>query len=986
MKYLFLLLFLFSFLYPQKLEKVKLQLQWKHQFEFPGFYAAKEKGFYKKAGFDVEFIEFDENMNIVEEVLSGNADFGLSFSSIIIDYIQGDPIIMLANFFKQSPLVLATQKNIKLPSDLKNKKIMGLLDSSHKRTVLTMLNKFDININDFIHYPREFSVNAFVDKKVDAISIFTTNEIYELNKLGVKYNILDPAVFGSKFYDLNLFTKKDNAEYNRKKVKAFKDASIKGWKYALENKEELVDIILQKYNTQNKTKEALLFESKQIEDLMLTKVYSIGSIDLNQLNFIADTFTQSQLIEKLPKKRLEKFIFEDNIQALYLTDKQKEYLNYKKKIKMCVDPNWMPLDGIKEGKHMGIAADFMKNISNKIKIPIKLVITDSWKESLIKVKKRDCDILALSQKTPSRTKYLNFTSPYLKTPLVLATKKGKSFINDIKKINNKKIAIVGNYSMYEILKNKYPDMNLIQVQSVEEGLKKVQQEKFFGLLDNSIVINNEIQKYHLKDIAITGQFQESFNLSIASRNDEILLNEILEKTLNSIDSITREKIFYKWNNLEYDITIDYNLIAQILFISIVILALILYWNLKLKEEIKKRKKIERDLKESEQKFKLLFNKVPIFLNSFDSDGKITLWNEECSKVFGWQFDELKNYSNPLELFYPDKVLLNRVKNSFKDLDSILFKEWTPQTKEGKKLVTKWANIPLHNGEVINVGYDITQQREYEIELRKKNSELKKAHNRYKELNSELEDKIKAEIQENTKHQVTIMEQSKLAQMGEMIENIAHQWRQPLAEINSTVLLLDATLSNKKVLDSEIEEKLLEIENLTKYMSNTINDFKNFFDPNKEREEFNIYENIQKTLKILNRRLSYYKIEVEIKVDRNISLNAYPDELNQVLLVLLNNSIDAFSEKKVPLPLIEIFLRDTKKALILYIKDNAYGINNKIIDKIFEPYFTTKHKSQGTGLGLYISKMIIEKGFNGRISVKNEDEGVCFILELPKGES
>ena len=88
----------------------------------------------------------------------------------------------------------------------------------------------------------------------------------------------------------------------------------------------------------------------------------------------------------------------------------------------------------------------------------------------------------------------------------------------------------------------------------------------------------------------------------------------------------------------------------------------------------------------------------------------------------------------------------------------MFKEWTPQTKEGKKLVTKWANIPLQNGEVINVGYDITQQREYEIELRKKNSELKKAHNRYKELNSELEDKIKAEIQENTKHQVTIMEQ------------------------------------------------------------------------------------------------------------------------------------------------------------------------------------------------------------------------------------
>ena len=908
------------------------------------------------------------------------------FLPIIINYIKDEPIVLVANFFKQSPLVLVTQKNIKLPSDLKNKKIMGLLDSTHRRTVLTMLKKFDVNKNDFIHFPREFSLNTFIDKKVDAISIFTTNEIYTLNKLGIKYNVLDPAVFGSKFYDLNLFTRKDKVMYSKEKVKAFKDASIKGWKYALENKEELVDIILKKYNTQNKTKEALLFESTQIEDLMLTKVYPIGSIDLNQLKLIADNFTQARLIEKVSKEELKKFVLNENIDNIDLNFAEKKYLSDKKKIKICVDPSWMPLEGIKENKHIGIAADFIKIVFDKIKIPYELIITNTWKDSLLNVEKRNCDILALAQKTPNRSKYLNFSTAYLKTPLVLATKKRKLFINDIKKIKNKKIAIVEKYSMYEILKSKYPDMNLIQVKSVSEGLKQLEQEKIFGLLDNSIVINHEIQKYNLKDIAITGQFQESYDLSIASRNDEVILGNILEKALNSIDSLTKEKILYKWNNLEYDTTIDYNLISQILFISIVVLSLILYWNLKLKEEIKKRKKIEKDLKESEQKFKLLFNKVPIFLNSFDSDGKIILWNEECATVFGWEFNELRDHSDPLKLFYPDKTLLAEVKKSFEKLDNGLFREWTPITKEGKKLVTKWANIPLKNGEVINVGYDITQQREYEIELRKKNSELKKAHNRYKVLNSELEDRIKAEIQENTRHQVTIMEQSKLVQMGEMIENIAHQWRQPLAEINSYVLLLDAILSKKKVLDSDIEEKLSEIENLTKYMSNTINDFKNFFDPNKEKEKFNIYENIQKTLKILSRRLTYYKIEIQIEIDRKISLYAYPEELNQVLLVLINNSIDAFSEKKVISPLIQIFLKDSEKSLFLYIKDNACGIKDEIIDKIFQPYFTTKHKAQGTGLGLYISKMIIEKGLNGRISVKNEDDGVCFILELPKGRN
>ncbi len=984
MKYIFFIIILCTCLFSQKLEKIKLQLQWKHQFEFAGFYIAKEKGFYEEEGLDVDFIEFKEGMDITQEVLSGNADYGLSFSSIIIDYFKNKPIVMVANFFKQSPLVLVTQKDIKIPSDLKNKKVMGLLDSTHKRTILTMLSKFDIKFDDFINIPREFSLEAFINKEVDAISVFTTNEIYTLNKLGIKYNILDPAVFGTKFYDLNLFTTKKEAKNNPLRVEKFKKASIKGWKYALENKEETVNLILNKYNPQNKSKEALFFEARQIEYLMLTNIYPIGSIDLERIHIIADNFAQSEFMNVQSKDILKEFIFDKQSLYMELTEEQKQYLKDKKELKMCVDPNWMPLEMIEDGKHMGIAAEFMNIISKKINIPIDLVITKNWTQTLNRAQKYRCDILSLAEKTPSRQKYLDFTTPYIVTPLVIVTKTGVPFINNIESIKNRKLGIVENYSIFELLKNKFPDINLVQVESVVDGLEQVQQEKIFGLIDNSIVINHEIYKRSIDDLNISGQFKESFFLSIASRNDEPILHEIMEKALGSIDSKDREKVFYKWTHLKYDKVIDYKLVSEILFSSIAILLLFIYWNFKLKEEIKNKEIAKKKLMDSEEKFRKLFDSAPVLLNSFDENGRLVLWNKECEKVFGYSFEELFNEKEPLSLFYPDIHIQKKVKDSLSIVhEEAVYKEWHPITKYGKELVTMWANVRLPNNVIINVGYDITKQYHNEIAIKEKAIQLKLAKLELENLNNTLENRIKEEIDKNTKYQITIMEQSKLAQMGEMIENISHQWRQPLAEINSTVMLIDMILSKKNILDKELDEKLLEIEQLTKYMSNTINDFKYFFEPNKIKEEFCFYENILNSLKILKGRISFAQIEIDIDIDKNISFKSYPNELNQVILAILNNSIDAIEENKIVNPIISISLKESSDMLSLSIEDNAKGIDEKIINKIFEPYFTMKHKSQGTGLGLYISKMIIEKGLNGTIFVENRNLGVCFILNLPK---
>jgi PAS domain S-box-containing protein len=981
-----LLLFYFTILNlsATQLDKIKLQLQWEHQFEFAGFYAAKEKGFYKDVGLDVEFIEFNPKTNIVDEVLNGNAQYGLTYSSLIADYMNGKPLVFVANFFKQSPLVLVTQKDIFTPADLKNKKIMGLLDSSHKQIIMTMLEKFNLSEKDFKNIPRKFSIESFVNKDVDALSVFTTNEIYTLDKLGVKYNILDPAVFGTKFYDLNLFTTKQELENNPIRVENFKKASIKGWEYALKHKEELADIIMQKYNTQNKSKEALLFEAKQIEYLMLTNVYPVGSIDFERVQIIADNFAQTLLLPKESKERLETFIYKTKENNLELTSKQKEYLKEKKELKFCVDPNWMPLEKIENGKHIGIASEFIQLISQRIETPIHLIETENWTESLEKVKKRECDILPLAEKTPSREEYLDFTTPYVHTSLVIATKIGIPFVDNLNSIKMKPLGVVKNYSIEELLKNKYPNINLVEVESIQEGLDYVQQEKIFGFLDNSIVINYEIQKNSIKDLAITGQFEDSFYLSIASNNDEAILNEILEKALLSIDSNTRAELMNKWNNITYQVQTDYEIILEILLLGIIIVVIFIYWNLKLKEEIRNKEIIQKKLKESEERFRTLFDIAPILLDSFDKDGKVVLWNKECEKIFGWSFEEITKVENPLDLFYPDPLVQKKIFEAFNNSENI-YNEWRPKTKDGKEIITKWANIKLPNDELIHIGYDITQERKNKIIVQEKTEQLNIAKQQLEELNCSLEKKIKEEINKSTKQQIMLMHQSKLAQMGEMIENIAHQWRQPLAQVNSAVLLIDMALNKNKIKDLMIESKLTEIESLTAYMSKTIDDFKNFFSPNKQKNIFTIKSAIQKAVDIVNGLVHLHYIQVTIDIEKDLKCYSYIEELQQVILIIINNAIDVLVLKKISTPKIIITAWKEKGNIIINIEDNALGIDSNYLDKIFEPYFTTKLKSQGTGLGLYMAKTIIENGLLGVLNVENKSDGACFTIKIPEGK-
>ena len=247
----------------------------------------------------------------------------------------------------------------------------------------------------------------------------------------------------------------------------------------------------------------------------------------------------------------------------------------------------------------------------------------------------------------------------------------------------------------------------------------------------------------------------------------------------------------------------------------------------------------------------------------------------------------------------------------------------------------------------------------------------------------LEFKIQEEIDKRLEQEQLLIQQSKLASMGEMIGNIAHQWRQPLAQISAIHMNMKVTYDFDKFTKEYLNTKIKEANTLTNYMSETISDFQNFFKPQGEKEKFSILKACEDAYFILQSSLKYHGIELKIDLIDDSIVYGYKNEYSQVILNILSNAKDVLIERKIESPNINIEIKSGDNFAIVKIQDNAKGVDEEIIKKIFEPYFTTRHKTQGTGIGLYMSKNIIERNMNGFINVRNHQDGALFTIKVQK---
>lgn len=1185
MKYLLpLLIFFNAFLFAN--EKVSIQFEWKHQFEFAGYYMAKEKGFYNNFDLDVEFKEFNNGINVVNDVKNGKSDFGITYQTIISSESDGKNITLLHATFQSSPhaMMALESSNINSIYDFKGKTIMADEAWFKAAPVISMLKKHKLNFDDLRFKLNTFTVDPLVNKEVDVMNIYVSNQPYIMKEKGIKYKIFDPKDFGFDFYENLLITSQDYLKKNPLIVKNFNDATIKGWEYAYNNIEETVDVILKKYNTQNKSKEALIFEANELKKLSYYNSNIFGNIDENKIQRIYDVYNLLGMVEK-PLK-YEEFVFDES-DRVYFTLEEQNYLKNKKVLKAHIDTDWRPYAFVENGEARGYLADLQRLVAKKLDLKLELLqndwdtdfnklksneidlmfeitktkerenyflfsdlaiqseyysivsfdnlntieklknkrigvekgtihqqnlekfipsativeypdtftyyqdlingkidalyedytnanfkvnslnigkkvyinvltldkninqnhiatnkensilmtiinkvltkkdiqklqekwglkvndddktlkLNDEEKEYLSKTKfnlhinewapfriydkkskkysgmsidyfekiaesidlnydvkhydtfaerlkneKNDPKAIAIfSAKTDTNKDYSNFTIPFASYPVALVSKIDKEFITDFKYLEGKKIAVGKNYSAYVLLNQYYPNIDFVFTKNTMESIQLVLDEKVFGAIDLLPIMNYDLNLHSHKSLKISGISQEKLDISISVNNDNKRLIPILNKVIESLPSTTKEEIEKKWLYNSKVEVINYEWLWYIVALLAIFIIVILYTNNKvLKQKQEKEKEQTLLLKNAMKIGKMASWKFDVFSNNLTC-------SDELKIIFGLNINDNLTLDKQYELIHPDDVLY--VKKIYQDV----FAHNVP-LKVSYRLI---VNGETRYFQVIG-----------ETQLDKRGNVIKVTG-----YTQDITEKVSVE-QEKEAQQSLLMKQSRHAQMGEMISMIGHQWRQPLNALSIWHSNLFHLLEEEKFEHALLPKVKSEMQKILINLSDTINDFKDFFKPDKETNEFFIKQTVEKTINLISDKIKNSKVEIDINIDEKISHIGYQNELAQVFMVIINNAIEQFDEMKdIEDRSIKITTQQNNENTIIEICDNAGGIALNIIDKIFDPYFSTKSLN-GTGIGLYLVKMIIEKSMNGKITVNNFNNGACFTIAIP----
>lgn len=423
---------------------------------------------------------------------------------------------------------------------------------------------------------------------------------------------------------------------------------------------------------------------------------------------------------------------------------------------------------------------------------------------------------------------------------------------------------------------------------------------------------------------------------------------------------------------------------------------------------------ERKLNEqSLLKLSIAVEQNPATIVITDLQGNIEYVNQKFCEITGYTKEEamgnnprvLKSGSQPDEFY---KTLWKTI------IEGKVWRGDFHNKRKNGELFWESATIsPIRNneGKVINflaIKEDITEKKMLEMQLEKvlqnmesTNWELKIVNDELKEeieertrieedlklqknllgqMNDSLEDQVKQELAVNREKDQVLIMKSRQAAMGEMIGNIAHQWRQPLNAVNLMVFDLQEAYNYGELTKEYIEKQVAEIKSQILHMSQTIDDFRNFFKPNKEKEDVNLKKTIFKTYSFVEANFKNLSINANFEITEELYIKGYSNEMSQVLLNIYNNAKDALTERKISNPTINTKLYKENKYAVIAISDNAGGISNEIIYKIFDPYYSTKE--QGTGIGLYMAKTIIKKNMNGKITAENTGDGVVFKIYLP----
>lgn len=836
-----LLLSLFFLTLAWSKEPVTLQLPWLHQFQFAGYYVAKEKGYYADAGLDVTLLEANKKEAPVKSVLAGKAQYGVGHSSLIVNHINGAPLVLMAAIYQSSPMVLLTRKdaNITNAKDLKNKRVMLTNDMVQWAEIQAMLRSVGLSTKDMKVQPHSYDPMSLARGETDAMVAYASNEPFTLKKAGIETSLIDPKEYGFDYYSDFLFTTKGEISTHPERARAFYDASMQGWLWAFDHIEETAELIYREYNPQHKSLEALIYEGKVLKERTFRSNKVFGSIDPTRLEMIAQGYRLMGVVKSIPS--FDSLLYHQG--TLLLSDEEKRWLRAHPVIRVGIDHSWPPIESLDEkGRHAGISAAYLQLLEKRLGVRFEVDYSRQlWSDSIRAVRNKELDMLSAAAITDKRRESLVFSRPYLKQSMVIVANSRIGYVNDLNDLRGKKVAIVNSYASEEFLRTRYPRIVPVAVNTSMEALQKVSSGEVYACIEGLGVVSYLMEKHNLNNIKVVGETPFRYDIAFAFRDDWGMLASISDKVLASTTPSEYEEIHGHFLSMEKDDPIDYRVIWGIVGFFMVLFLLVTYKN-----------------------------------------------------------------------------------------------------------------------------------RRLDVLVRQRTTELET-------FNQRLQEEIQKAVDKNRKQEKLLMQQAKMAEIGSMLESIAHQWRQPLniLGLSMTRLNLSCAIEGKGDAAKVIEIAEAQIE----YMSQTIDDFRNFFKQDRSQISVNINGLVNEVEALLGPLLARKKISIEREIDPSIEVLVYPNELKQVLINLVNNAREAIEHHRGTERVIRIRCISDEYYCTIVIEDTGGGIDASIIDKIFDPYFTTKFESQGTGIGLYMAKTIIEKHFLGKLSVYNTSKGACFEIRL-----
>lgn len=529
-------------------ETIKIQFKWMHGFQFAGYYAAIEKGFFEEEGLKVELLEKQPDENYIDSVLKGNADYGVSDISLLNYHTSGYPVVLVAQIFQHSPLVFISHKSsgIISPFEMIGKTVAFNTDNRGDASLNSLLLKTlggieGVNVVKFDQDTRR----KFLDRKIDVYSVYATSQPFEFKQMGVDINIINPQNYGVDFYGDNLFTTKQEVKENPTRVERVRRAVIKGWHYALDNQEELIEIIRTKY-AKGESYDKLKFEANSTRDYIIADFVQLGSIDFDRLKKVAQDYVRMGLSDSARVYR--DFVFEKTLSQVELNPQQIDWINRNRVIKVAGDSDWEPFEFVDENnEYRGFSKDLLQLVGEKTGLKFKFS-PNIWEETLQSTYDGKNDILIAAYKNEERESKLSFSIPYYRSQNRFFYH-NRLQLTDYTDFSGLRLVLTEGYGLAEKIQDRYPSLEITYVRTIKDGIDLVINKEADLLFDSYEVISYVLARHNVKGILpFKGLEGDTVNpLHIAVRNDLPELLSIINLGIASITDMEKESLLKKWH-------------------------------------------------------------------------------------------------------------------------------------------------------------------------------------------------------------------------------------------------------------------------------------------------------------------------------------------------------------------------------------------------------------------------------------------------------